>query len=43
MKELADLNLDNWVQESCFISALTSDPEELKIFNESLEPARTKN
>ena len=35
MKEHTDLNLDDWVQESCFISALTSDPEEPKPFRES--------
>ena len=30
MKECADINLDNWVQESCFMSAVTSDPESPK-------------
>ena len=35
MKKHADLNLDNWVQESCFMSALTSHPEEPKTFNEA--------
>ena len=35
MKEHADLNLDDWIQESCFMSALTSDPEEPKTFNEA--------
>ena len=35
MKEHEDLNLDNWVQESCFMSTLTSDPEEPKTFSEA--------
>ena len=35
MKEHADLNLDNWVQESCSISAFTSDLEEPKTFSEA--------
>ena len=35
MKEHVDLNLDNWIQESCFMSALMSDPEEPKTFKEA--------
>ena len=35
MKEHVDLNLDNWVQESCSISAFTSDLEEPKTFSEA--------
>ena len=35
MKEQVDLNLDKWVQESCFMSALTSDSEETKTFSET--------
>ena len=35
MKQHAGLNLDNWVQESCCMSALTSDAEEPKTFSEA--------
>ena len=35
MKECTGPILNNWVQESCFKSALTSDPEEPKTFNEA--------
>ena len=35
MKQHADINLDDWAQESCFMSALTSDPEEPRTFNEA--------
>ena len=42
MKEHADINLDDEIQESCFISALTSDPEELNAFNEAWNPQDPK-
>ena len=35
MKEHADLNLDNWILEFCFMSALTSDLEDANTFNEA--------
>ena len=35
MKEHVDLNLDKWVRESCFMSALTSDSEEPKTFSDT--------
>ena len=33
--ERASMNMDNWVQETCYISAVTSGSDELNNFNEA--------
>ena len=33
--ERANINMDNWIQETCYISAVTSGPDERNNFNEA--------
>ena len=33
--ERADLTMEDWIQETCFISAVTSGPSEPKTFQEA--------
>ena len=33
--ESANINMDNWIQETCYMSAVTSGPDELDHFNEA--------
>ena len=33
--ERANTNMDNWIQETCYISAVTSGPDEPSNFNEA--------
>ena len=33
--ERANINMDNWIQETCYMSAVTSGPDEPNIFDEA--------
>ena len=33
--ERAHINMNNWIQETCYLSALTSGPDEPNDFNEA--------
>ena len=33
--ETANINMDNWIQETCYMSAVTSGPNEPYNFNEA--------
>ena len=33
--ERANINMDNWIQETCCMSAVTSEPDESNKFNEA--------
>ena len=33
--ERANINMDNWIQETCYMSAVTSGPDEPNNFNEA--------
>ena len=33
--ERANINMDKWVQETCYMLAVTSGPDEQNIFNEA--------